>query len=219
MDGIKLMMNLTYLSPALCLIGVVLGAIRLKKLHQVFQLITLFLLLSFITDLVYRYFAIFPIKRFNLFLIPIYGLFELLLFSFLYLRYLIQGKKTGLIIFIGLMAIGILFEIFFAPYIYSAKEFISFGKPLANLGILVLCFFTFYHWITGNTPKEPAFYPLNGAIFIYYSLNLLLYLFINFLVNENITLVTIFWVINLISVLIFYSILIYFLWQNGKIRK
>ncbi len=213
------MIYLTYLSPILCIVGVVLGVSRFSQLNQIFRLVIFYLFLSLVTDLFYRYFAIFPTKQFNLFLIPIYGLAELLLFSFLYLRYLIQGKKNGLIVFLGLMAIGILFEIIFAPYIFSAKEFISFGKPLANLGILVLCFFTFYQWITEKTPKSQSLVSLNGAIFIYYSLNLLLYLFINFLVNENITLVTIFWSINLVSVLLFYSILILFIWQNGKTRK
>lgn len=219
MNILNYWMFATYLSPAILIAGVFIGLFKYKKLDQVHRILVWYLIASLIVDLTSRYIGLFSTNRYNLFLIPLWGFIELFIFSIIYIKMILEIKNKVPLGFILLVHLFILFELFFSPLIHSRQHYISFGKPLANLIIILYCMIFFYRLVIGHKNFKKKYSALNNLIFIFYSINLLLYLFINFLVNEDKLLVTYFWLFNLVSVLLFNLILILIIWRNGKTQK
>lgn len=210
---------LTIISPILLLIGIIIGAYYRKHLNRCFLLLFGFLILGFITEILSRYLGLYSNLRYNLFLIPIYGLTELLLFSVLYYKYLLKSKNRLLQYFIVILIILILVDISRIGNMFIAKKFQSYGKVIADGGIVMLCLFYYWEVIKGKIKSTTEINILNAANIIFFSLSLLIFLSINFLVNANYDLVMIFWFFNLIIISLYYTTLILLIWQNGKTRK
>lgn len=175
--------------------------------------------MSLIMDLISRYLGYYSIFKNNLFLIPVFGFLELAIISTLYYKYILKIKSVPLLLFIVTMLLIILYEIIIAPILPYRKYFFSIGKIIADVSVIFFCMYYYWRVFKWQIPIKSQYNLMNAAIFIYYSISLLNYLTINFLINEKLSIVTFFWVIRFISMILFYLVLIYLIWQDGKTRK
>jgi hypothetical protein len=117
------------------------------------------------------------------------------------------------------MLLLIVVEFVFVSKLFDGKSFQSFGKVIADSTIISLAMIYYLKLVQGKVVMRSDINILNATIIIYYSINLTHDLFINFLVNASIHFITVFWAVIFISIIAFYLILIYLIWQDGKTRK
>jgi len=209
----------TFISPIILIIGILLGIFKFKTLKESNRLIFLYLVFSLTFDLLSRYFGYYSESKYNLFLIPIYGFFELGFLSVLYYKYIFQSKSKFLLSFIVTMHLLILAEIILGKGLFHPKSFQSFGKVIADALIILYSIYFYLKMFKGQIPIRSKYAFLNAVVLIYFSINLIIYLAINFLVNAQFKLVVSFWIINLLSVIIYELILVSLIWKDGRIRK
>lgn len=219
MEFLKLWSLITIVSPIILLTGVVIGVKNFTQLSNSYKVIVCYLGIALIVDLLFRYLGLYSHFKYNLFIIPIFGLLELAVFSTLYYRYILKSKSVPLFLLIILMHLLIIGEIVFVNKLFHQKSFQSFGKVIADSSIIFFCLLYYWQVFKGKIAIHSDISFLNATVIVYYSINVIIFLCVNFLVNENVRIVTAFWIINLISVTLFYIILIYLIWQDGKIRK
>jgi hypothetical protein len=206
-------------TPIVLLIGILVGIFNFRHFSKGFRVIFAYLVMALIIDLLSRYFGYYSHLKYNLFLHPIYGFLELVFFSTLYYKYILHSKSIPLLLFIIFMLLLIVFEFVFVNKLFDQKSFQSFGRVIADLSIISFCLLYYWEVFKGRVAMRPDISFLNATAIIYYSINLIIFLFINFLVNESLRIVNVFWMVNLISVISFYLVLIWLIWQDGKIRK
>lgn len=189
----------------------------IKQLPQLYKLIGIYIGLSILVELLTTY--LMKSTGYNLFLLPIYSFAELVIFSSIYLRFFLKGENAvlkGLL----LLAHGlILLDFLFLCDLFNAETFYAFSKVVADIAIVVLCLKYFSNILKEETPIKKELLLLNSVFIGYFSINSIIFLSINFLVNESLDLVTPFWVLNALSALFLYSFLTYMIWQHGRTQK
>ena len=209
----------TFISPIILIVGVLLGIFMFKRLKKSNKLLVFYLVFSLTFDILSRYFGYIAQSKYNLFLIPVYGFLESGFLSVLYYRYILRSKSKYLLSFIVFMHLLILVEIFFGKGLFHPESFQSFGKVIADASIILYSIYFYLKIFKGQIPIRSEYAFLNAVVLIYFSINLIIYLAINFLVNAQFKLVVAFWIINLLSVIVFELILISLLWKDGRTRK
>ena len=209
----------SFASPIVLLMGIIVGLLNFIRLGAIYRIVVVYLAICFVTDLLTRYLGAYSHMKYNLFMIPIFGFLELVVFSILYYKHILRIKSNYLLLFIVAMLLLILSEIAFAPRLFHRETFHSYGKVIADVSVLFFCLLYYVQVFKGHIPVNSGCSVLNSVVFVYYSVNLLIFLAVNFLVNAKLTYVVFFWVVNLISMVLFYLILIYLIWRNGKTRK
>lgn len=210
---------ISFISPFTLLIGVFIGLFFYKYLNKISRLLLLFLGMNLAVELLFRYFGYYSSLRYNLFLIPIFALFEIAFYSVLYYKHILRSKSNILITFSIVSFLLALVSLCFYKTLFQQKTFHSFGKVVADLTVIVFCITYYWRLLTGKIKQVKEVSQLNATFLIYYSVNLILFLPINFLVNASINIVFLFWVINLVSLVLFYLVLTYMIWRNGKTQK
>jgi hypothetical protein len=219
MDQYQVWKYLSLLSPIILLIGLVVGFYFFKSLNRISKNVLLYLGLCLVVDLIYRVIGYYSVSQYNLFVIPIFAFLELIFFANLYYRLILKSRSRILFIFIVLALMVIFSELLFIDRLFQQKTFHSFGKVVADLTVIVFCITYYWRLLTGKIKQVKEVSQLNATFLIYYSVNLILFLPINFLVNASINIVFLFWVINLVSLVLFYLVLTYMIWRNGKTQK
>ena len=188
-----------------------------KELKPLYKFINVYIWLGILIDLLTTYFM--KSTGYNLFLLPIYSFAELAIFSSIYLRFFLKGENAVLKSLL-LLALGlILLDFLFLCDLFNAKTFYAFSKVVADIAIVVLCLKYFSNILKEETPIKKELLLLNSVFIGYFSINSIIFLSINFLVNESLDLVTPFWVLNALSALFLYSFLTYMIWQHGRTQK
>lgn len=172
---------------------------------------------ALLTDVASRIFM--KIMNYNLFLIPIFGFIELSIFSIIYYKHIYKTKSKLLWFIIALTFLLIFQDLFFRDQLFDPSRFNSFGKVISDLVILFFALSYIIQGVNKTSPLRKDYLILSFVLLFYFSINMLFTISVNFLVNEQISIVIVFWVMNLIFTLLFYVALIYLLWQNGKIQK
>jgi len=209
----------TLLSPIILIAGVSIGVYYFKKLDIIRKILVLYLFTMLSIDILSRVAA--AIYNNNLVLIPILGFLELFIFSALY--YALAGKeerikKNSLLIINFATLIFTIWEItkvFNAP----VEQFQSYSKAIATLIIVLFSITFFLEKIRLRKDISPALFSLNSGILLFYSLELIIFLPIDFLIHDNSGLKFYFWLANLIFILLFYLFLISSIWKNGKTQE
>lgn len=207
---------LTLFSPAILAIGLCIGFYFYKSLNAIHKSILFYLLLMLVIDLSGR------ILKFtygnNLIILPIYSFLELGMFVCFYYKFLFKAKHR-LILGLSIVAVlYILWEIVVLK-VMETRQFQSYAKVADNFVIITLALGFFYEKI--NIFKESKWdnFRLNATVLVFFSVNMLFFLPINFLINEKSGLNHYFWLSNLVITILFYLFLITSIWKNGRIRK
>lgn len=183
-----------------------------------YKYITQYLLLAVSFDLLITYFSI--STKYNLFIWPIYSFLEFSIFSWLYYQcFLKENNKIGLPIFIVLFHGLIILDVVYLGDLYNAANFYAFSKVVADVGIILLCLLYYKTALTRQESINREMFVLNSIFISYFSINLIISLSMNFLINESNHLVFPFWILNAISASLLYLSLTYMIWQHGKTQK
>lgn len=216
MDIAKTVTTITWFSPSILLIGICIGIYFYNSLNAINKSISFYLLVMLLVDLSGR------VLKYtygnNLIVLPIYSLLELIMFVLFYYKFLFKAKHR-LILGLSIMAmLYIVWEIINLERL-ETRKFQSYAKVADNFVIITLALGFFYEKI--NIFKESKWdnFRLNAVILIFFSINMLFFLPINFLINERSGLNHYFWISNLVITILFYLFLISFIWKNGRIRK
>lgn len=207
---------LTHCSPAILLFGIVVGILYYSKLERIHRLLTIFLALALIVDLISR--LVGELYGNNLILIPIYGLLELLFWAYLYFSCLITLKNNLFLIPLGILVLYNLYEIT-VLFNVEPKDFNSNSRVFDSLAIVIISIVFYIQQIVKDNFEKQRIMFLNTIVFAFYSLNLILYLPINYLINETSNIKFHFWSISLVLTLVFYSLIVHMIWKHGKNHK
>jgi len=196
--------------------GILLGLFYLKHLLPLQKSLIFFFLIAFIFDLLMRTWG--SSNGNNLILIPLFGLFELIFFSILY-AWLLLPKYALLIGVLSLL--GVLFISFECSTLKPADilNFQSYSRAVESFLIIVFSILFYFHFFLKQNNEKQKYLTLNGVILSFFSINLILLLPINFLINHNSNLVFYLLSFNIFVTALFYCFLVLFLWKNGKIQK
>ena len=205
------MVALTYITPIILIVGVIGGAVFYNRLEKKHRLLLLYLIVALTFDISGRFFGHF--FKYNLFLIPLYGLAELIVFCFIF-----TIKRSYFFVIIGIGSLLVGYEIFSIDP-FDTSGFNSYSKVFANFSILLMAFLSYYRILESEEEIERKVLVFKSLTFIYFALSLILYIPLNFLISKNSDLPFYFWNVNLIITSSFYIYISHILWNSGKRLK
>lgn len=213
----ELIYLLSWASPLLLLIGVAVGTIYFKQLDRIRKAIFFYLIGGLLFDLTGRIMGHYFSNN-NLILIPLFALFELPLFTYIYI--LLFNKKYSAIIY-TLSGAAFLFMIVESLTVNSS-DYLNFQSYSRTVGAFLIVMYSIGYYfknffkISADSQRKMT---LNTVILSFFSLNLIFLLPINFLINATSHLRFYLWLGNLCITLLFYLFLSISLWRNGKTLK
>lgn len=215
MDLSDLIKFIMYLCPAILLFGIIIGCYHYKYLKREYKFLLLYLLICFLTDVSSR--IVGEITKNNLIFIVLFSFFELIFFTTFYQVCFFKRKVRSVIIVSSIFGIYIIWEIFSLWNIPPA-EFQTYSKTLSSFLIIFMAINYLLEKIE-HKEKNNRVIMLNSVIIIFFSLHLIFFLPINFLINVPSFIKFYFWTTNFLLTLIFYAFLIREIWKNGSIQK
>lgn len=194
----------------------------IKRSSGLYRILGLYLVLGFLIDLLSKYFGfVSPIEN-NLFMFPVGTLVELVLIAWLYIRYmLLKGRYRFIIYFLVLLGfIPLTYDFVHSLDPENMNGLMFYGSFYVN-GLLVLICILYYLQTAFNKKMKIDSKNLivNTLMFLSYIVGLLYMLSINFLLNENVKIVTYFWILRMIVIMSVNTIILYLIWKDGKIPK
>jgi hypothetical protein len=123
----------------------------------------------------------------------------------------LSSTKRNIILCLGLLP----FLIYTLPDSY--RSFIQYYDRVPYSFIIMLySLMYFYKLINGNIPTINSRNILNGAVLLFFTLDLFLALGTRYLISESLLLVSWFWSIRAFFLQLFYCALIYYGWKSSK---
>jgi hypothetical protein len=218
MDFDTLLSFLTWLSPFILLVGTVAGVCYYKALDPEYKTLVYYLFVMSLIDLASRWCGL--VYGNNLFFIPVLGFSEIFIFSLVY--YFIGFKNDPKLIYLLLMvnSAALIFSILeiFEAAAFVIKDFQLYSKAANSLFIIIFAAIFFIRDIRKNQSPKKHIFILNSGILAFFSLNIIIFLPLDLLINENSVYRFYIWFTNLVLTLLFYCFLIYAIWKNGRIR-
>ena len=211
----ELVQSLNLFSPGILLIGFSIGLNYYKSLDIVHKSITWYFLGMIIIDLASRFLTA---SGNNYIILLVYSLLEMMLFAYFYFRYLFKAKHRLVMSLCCAAFLYILWEIVLFESTDS-KGFQSYAKVVDDFIIIILALSFFHEKI--NIFKESKWdnFRLNAIVLIFFSINLVFFLPLNFLLHESSGLKFYFWLGIVLTTVLFYSYLTHSIWKNGRTQK
>lgn len=203
---------LTYLSPALLLTGIGIGMYRYKSLVLSHKMLLLYISVALCTDLTSRVYG--HLFGNNLIFIILFSLLELIIFTTLY-QFCFFEKKSRTLFLLTLVASGFIVWELGSLHKINPKQFQSYSKVMDAFVILLFTLTYFFQKVGKYKTTQKEQLRLNAAILIFFSLHLLFFLPINFLINVSSGVKFYFWMANLVLTLFFYAFINWEIWKNG----
>lgn len=219
MEFIQIVDFSTYLNPVILFAGIGIGFYFYNKLDNLHKTLTYYLVIMFILDILSRIIG-FKYGN-NLVFIPIGGFFELLGFSVFYYFLGIKESAIKKWALVATVFFTFLFTLWEILKVYNApvEEFESYTTVIATLFVVIMALGFFLGNILKRKEISTNIFMLNSGILIFFSLILIIFLPIDFLIHDNTGLKFYFWFANLIFTLVFYTFLNLSIWKNGKIQE
>lgn len=203
--------NLTFITPLILLIGIVLNATNFRIFHGYQKVLYLLLFFSLIIDLLSRYLG--WIIDNNLFIYIFSSLIEFILIFTYFVKVNLFKSKINIYLFLILLMFNF-YELYTSNYIDS-KYFQCYSITLNSIFLLVLVLKNIFK----NIFEENYKIGIELSLFIFLAINSLVNLPLNLLVNYEIQETYIIWLVKWINYIFFYSSTIYYLWNHGKNQK
>lgn len=219
MEVLQIAHILALLSPATLIIGIVVGIVLYNRLDKLHKSITAYLILMLCVDLLSR--NIKYVLGNNLIILPLYSLIELGFFVYFYNKYLFT-KSNKFLIGVGIAGgIYIIAEIFlyFVFNTLDVKQFQPYCKVIDNFIIIIMALLFFKQKISNFKELGWGNFRLNIVLLIFFTLNTIIFLPFNFLINGNSEVKFYFWMFHSVTIFLFYIFLIVEIWKNSKISK
>lgn len=153
----------------------------------------------------------------NLIVLPIFSFIELLFFIYFYNRHLLPKPNK---IMIGLGILGMIYIIteFFKYFIVNTldvKQFQPYCKIADNFIIIIMALVFYYQKMNIFNETWLINFKLNTVILLYFTVNAIIFLPFNFIINASGNAKFYIWTINIIFILLFYLYLTILVWKSG----
>ena len=205
--------NFYYLLPIITFVGLIIGLYYFKKLNSGFRTLTFLLIYSFINDILS--YASAKFFGSNLIFLNTYAIAELILIYIFLKTYKKPNSKYFNFIF-SLLILFNIYEIVNIDYT-NFDIFQAYSRSINSIFLLVTSLA-----IIVEKLKQDQFEPSNKilyALLSYLVITSLLFLPLNILINFKDIRVYVVWVVNVLNVSVFFSIIIYQIWKFGRLQK
>jgi len=221
MDNIKEVANVIAEAYRYSLFGIaILGLVAWKKPLPFLRMLSVYLVLMAGMEHFGMYLAKVLNGRNHIFVL-LDALTDVVFFSVLYGRYLFT-KKSKLFLALSVLSVAyICFEIFY-NFIYkqvSVKEFQPYSKIVSDAFVIVLALNFLYEKMNAFTATKVKHFWFNNIVMLYFTINLLVYLPFNFLVNESTGVKFVFWTLNIFCIEAFYLFLLGLIVNDALSKK
>ncbi|NOQ72197.1 MAG: hypothetical protein GQ574_09365 [Crocinitomix sp.] len=218
MEAYYIAQQIDKVMPYLLLFCIIIGAIKYKRIETHFKVLWFYLILSLVANIGMKLLG--DVFGNNLILIPLFGFFELALFTILYMYYMNLGKLRVTILVLSLLGGGYILYECCTVNIAEPGEFQSYARAVDAFIIVVFSMIYFFDKLSKGTDLNDSALQLNAKILVFFSLNLIFLLPMNFLIGENsINLKFYFWFAYISIVTLFYLIITFSIWKNGRTPK
>jgi hypothetical protein len=205
----------TALVPLILFFGVVAGAYFRRYLDERNRFLVIYLSICLTIDMVSR--IIGELYRNNLIFIVIFSLLELLFFYFFYQVCFFQRRIRMYALVTGLASLYMIYEMFTLKDVAPA-EFQPYSKVICSFIIIIMSINCLFDSIR-KEQQDSAIIKLSSVFVIYFSLNLIFFLPVNFLINVASSVKFYFWFANLLLTFSFYIFLSREIWKNGSTQR
>lgn len=218
MDIAEISAHLAVLLPIVTFIGSIIGIVYFKTLSSINKNLTVYLILLFIADIASR---IIRIDGSNFIILPLYSLLELCFFIWFYNNVLLNKRRKGLMLlgFLGIMYIIAEIVMYFIFNEVNTKQFQPYAKVVDNFIIIIMALYFYLEKIKSFKDVNWKLFRMNTILLSFFTLNVIVFLPFNFLVNENTGLKYYFWLVNIISLILFQMYIVFSIWQNARQQK
>lgn len=206
----------TAIVPFILLFGIIKGLQYYRYLKTDYKLLVVYLIGCFLADISSRIMGEF--YKNNLICMVAFSLFELLFFVYYYQTCFFKRKvwRYLIVALIGTIYIG--HEIYTLINV-KPEYFQTYSKTFTAFLIIIMGIDFFIENLKEERIDSSSTMRRNAIFIFYFSLNLILFLPINFLINVSSSVKFYFWLINLIVTFSFYIILTKKIWKNGLTQK
>ena len=196
-------------------LGIVLGVYFFSSLTTTYRYLLFYLVVCLVVDILSRVLG--ELYGNNLTLIVVFSFLELICFYFLLRRCYFKRRVLRHSIMVFLASLYMFGEIFLL-YNVSVKEFQSYSKTLGSF-VIVLMIVDFLFELVRSKQLTSKSLRSNSIFIFYFSINMIFFLPINFLINVPSSIKFYLWCANLFVTVLFYSFIVWELWRNGLKQK
>lgn len=209
-------LSIATLAVPFLLIGGIAVGLRLRKyLQRNYMYLVVYLIICLITDVLSR--IVGGLYDNNLIFIVVFSLLELVFF-YLYFRPSFTEKAANYYaVAVAFAVLYMVYELFFLRNVAPAA-FQPYSKVIGAFLIIVMVLNCLFQTIKDD-PFVQSVSNLNSIFVLYFSLNLIFFLPVNFLINVTSSVKFYFWCANFLLTLSFYTYLSHEIWKNGSTRK
>lgn len=203
------------ISVVLC-VGIVLTILFYKKTNGLHKSIGCYFLLMLGVDTA----SVIVADRIgsNLIVLPVFSLIELLFFVYFYNKYLLS-KPNKIVIGLGVLGMVYIATEFFQYFVFSTfniKQFEPYAKITDNFIVIIMALIFYYQKMKSFNETWIINFKLNTAILLYFTINTIIFLPLNFILNSSGNAKFYIWIINVTIILLFYIYLTALIWKNGR---
>lgn len=215
MTFLELLSGATWAVPFILIVGIAIGMQRRKYLQREYRLLINYLIICLLTDICSRVAG--ELYGNNLIFIVLFSILELVFFfQYLYPSFSKKAAKYyGIAVLCGV--IYMTYELFSLRNVAPAA-FQPYSKVLGAFLIIIMVLNYIFDKMKQELTASP-FYALYSVFILYFSLNLIFFLPINFLINVSSSVKFYFWCANFLLTLSFYTYLSHKIWKNGTTKK
>jgi hypothetical protein len=216
----EVVIGFSFLVSLVLLVGCIFGGINYSKNPSVSRWIFWYFVASLGLDIVSRYMGFFSSHGNNLFLFSVNALIDLIFFARLYIRFFQTNYKLLLQVVSVLVGTIVTANMAFHGDTIFVASFQAYDKLLCDGVIFIMALISMLDLLRGKGELKKEILRLNIVVLLYFSLDMLMSLIMNFLVNSELKyFLAYFWLLRLALLITLYIILIHTLWQTGKNRK
>lgn len=201
---------LLYSIPLISFSACFIGVYFYQHLTGKSKLVLLYLFLCLIFDLIGRVMEF--THHNNLILVPIFGALELIVFSLIYHKFMLKWNKPLIVVNAVALLVVLTDSALLDPF--ELSSFHSVGRIVDGFFILILCISCFYYFMIDEASATRSIVWFNAITFLFFTINFLWFLVVNFLINAMGESIFYLWVINIIATPLFYLYLTFYLWKN-----
>lgn len=205
----------TMLTPLVLVAGIAAGSYYYRFLSLKYRYLLVYLGICLFIDLLSRLAG--KLFENNLVLLIVFSLLELLFFYFFFRVCYFRKKVLKHIILVIAASLYMIIEIFLLSKI-AVAAFQSYAKTIGSFLVLVMVIDYLFDLLR-RKEERPGNISELAAFIIYFSINLVFFLPINFLINVSAAFKFYFWCINLVVTILFYLYLVREIWKNGLRQK
>jgi len=182
------------------IIGILVGFYYFKNLNLHSKFLVFYIAFSAVFDALTRIFT-----EYNLYLIPLLGVFELFVFSAMYDRCLMKNRSMPMLIIRVLLYFYLAYDFVDTLVFHEVRYFNAYGRIIMDMYILSYGIMYFRKAFKNESVDINKTHLLfNTGVLIYFGFNFIFFSSVNFLVNTELDIIIWFWIVNAIVVELFY---------------